>query len=297
MSPSRKLIYYYQSFSELSVLRQQQFKNLYLYISSLHFGTDISNKPYLHLNDSTPQSQYQLWKDIEITSQQGAHILVMLGGAGGAYATLFQDFETYYSLLYKFLKQYTYIEGIDLDVEEYVGLEPIQKLITRIRNDFGKEFIITMAPVAYSMTSDGDGMGGFCYKDLYHSHQGSSINWFNVQCYGCYDYETYQQIIKNGYPSGKIVMGMLGDNYDPSNFPDALTQLEKVLKSYPTMGGSVLWEYGDTTISPITWGIQINLLFSQNTHDKLSVFWVCLFYQWLTFFVILYKFQAPFRMI
>ena len=46
--------------------------------------------------------------------------------------------------------------------------------------DFGKDFIITMAPVAYALQSDTTGMGGFCYKDLYKSKEGVLIDYFNV---------------------------------------------------------------------------------------------------------------------
>ena len=57
------------------------------------------------------------------------NIMVMLGGAGGAYQELFRHFDTYYSLLKKFLEKFKFIKGIDLDVEEVTDINNIYKTI------------------------------------------------------------------------------------------------------------------------------------------------------------------------
>jgi hypothetical protein len=253
-----KLIYYYQTFSTLQPLIDNQLDNSYIYVSSIHFGSDSNNIPYIHLNDSPPSKQPNVWKDIKKANENGITIMIMLGGAGGAYNVLFSDFETYYNLLYKFLNRYTCIEGIDLDVEEYVDIKNIKKLIKRLKTDFGYNFIITMAPIAESLISDTPGLGGFIYKELYKSKEGLLIDWFNVQCYGSYTLSTYDKIIQNGYPPDKIVFGMLGDNYNKSNFPIVLKEIKSIVSKYDDMGGCCLWEYGDTTIDPILWGTKIN---------------------------------------
>ena len=43
------------------------------------------------------------------------------------------------------------------------------------------------------------------FKDLYKSLEGRAIKWFNTQAYGCYNFSTYDKIIKNNYPPEKIV--------------------------------------------------------------------------------------------
>lgn len=255
---SNKLIYYYQTYSSLNPLIKANLKQVYVYASSLHFGRDVFGAPYLNLNDSTPDQQPDFLLDLENAYLNGITIMVMLGGAGGAYGAMFSDFDTYYQLLHQFLKAYPFIRGIDLDVEEPVTMANIQHLIDCLDRDFGAEFIITMAPIAPSMSSDNPGMGGFSYKHLYQSGQGQRINWFNVQCYANYTADVYQSIINNGYPADKIVFGMLGDSYSPINFPSALDEIKKVSHQHVNMGGVCLWEYGDTTIDPIVWGTSIS---------------------------------------
>ncbi len=257
-----KIIYYYQSFTNLEKLVATQLKNVYIYVSSLHFGMDQTGTRIFYLNNSSPDCQMDLWMDILKTSLSGMTILVMLGGAGGAYHYLFQDFETYYEMLYLFLKKYPFIRGIDLDVEETITLDNIKSLINRLHQDFGKDFIITMAPIEAAMSSDFPGLGGFSYKTLYHSPEGQRINWFNVQCYASYTAEVYQEIIKNGYPEEKITFGMLGDNFTNDTFTQATTEIKKIVKQFPKMNGVCLWEYGDTKVDPIIWSKTIRKIFS-----------------------------------
>ncbi|VVU95255.1 Glycosyl hydrolases family 18 [seawater metagenome] len=259
---SKKLIYYYQTFTSLKPLVKANLPNLYVYLASLHFGYNNDNTPYIHLNDSPPDDQPSLWQDVKNAHLNGIKILVLLGGAGGAFGDLFNNYNVFYDLLKNFLNKYNYIQGIDLDVEETVKMQDIQKLIKDIRSDFGEKFIITLAPVVYPMITDGPGLGGFSYKKLYQSNVGAYIDWFNVQCYGCYNFSTYNQIINNGYPEEQIVFGMLGDEYNSSNFSRALNEIKSVIKKYDDMGGCILWEYGDTQIDPITWGKKINNLFN-----------------------------------
>jgi hypothetical protein len=281
-----KIIYYYQSFSTLTHLVTLNLPNVHIYISSLHFGKDIKGNPYLHLNNSTPQSQTGLWIDIENAYSKGITIMTMLGGAGGAYTTLFNDFDIYYPLLLNFLKTYPFIKGIDLDIEEYTSLENVKYLIRQLVLDMGNEFIITMAPLAYSLTADGPGMGGFSYKDLWQSQEGKYISWFNVQCYGCFDYETFNQMVLNGYPPHKLVMGMLGDDYNIESFGQALDELNKITQAYPQISGCDLWEFGDSHISPLQWGSSIKkCLFTYINLDIFYLFWVYYFCLWTTFFL------------
>ena len=75
-----------------------------------------------------------------------------------------------------------------------------------------------MAPLSSTLQNDGISIAGFNYKELYKSKQGKYIDWFNVQCYNSFSEETFVSMIKNGYPSNKIVMGMEAGQFDEKTF-------------------------------------------------------------------------------
>ena len=241
-----------------------------VYLSSLHVGTEPdTGEPYLHLNDDNVNLLDAFFEDVQLQCLQAlchVEIRVMLGGAGGAYTALFYDYDTRYAILHDFLKKYPLICGIDLDVEEsldddaHVALTKIQQLITQLHTDFvhgegSTPFSISMAPVAYALTDTNVGMGGFSYKELLQSPQGNYISQWNVQAYGCYDVETFQAIVDNGFDTPRLVFGMLGDEFEKAtDFASAMTKLETIAKTYPTLRGAILWEYGDTKIEGVSWG-------------------------------------------
>ena len=116
-------------------------------------------------------------------------------------------------------------------------------LIRKLVEDFGTDFIITMAPVSPSMQTDGGSMAGFCYKQLYQSEEGKYIHWFNTQCYYSFSKETYDSIIKNNYPPEKIVMGMESGQFNESTFKNAIQNVNEIKNKYPTFAGVYDWEY------------------------------------------------------
>ena len=121
--------------------------------------------------------------------------------------------------------------GIDLDVEENTSIENIKMLINQLVRDFvinDNDFIITMAPVSSTLITDGSSFAGFNYKELYNSEEGKYIHWFNTQCYNSFSYDTYEAIIKNGYPPEKIVMGMESGQFNESSFNEALDEIKKI---------------------------------------------------------------------
>lgn len=240
-----KTIYYYQTFVGLEkALTHIQDIDVFI-ISSIHFGND--QYPIIHLNDNSPDDIifYDLWTETEKASSNGCTIMLMIGGAGGAYKNLFSDFETCYNLLYELLREKTWINGVDLDIEENASIDDVKMLINRLIKDFGENFIITMAPVASTMTSDGSSFAGFNYKELYKSDEGKKINWFNTQCYDSFSFNTYQSIINNDYPPHKIVMGMESGQFNDKTFNSALNEIKKIKKIYPSFAGIFDWEYLD----------------------------------------------------
>ena len=239
-----KTIYYYQTFVDLHQLFPHLTDIDVINVSSIHFDKDKQGNSQIYLNDNLPNNPIfdTMWREVHEASDQGVTIMLMVGGAGGAYTNLFKEFNTYYPLLKELLQLKSFISGIDLDIEEVVDINNVKRLINLLKKDF-PNLKLSMAPVSGSMMSSSSGMGGFSYKDLYKSQEGQHIDWFNVQCYGSFSFNTYQSIINNGYPPDKIVMGHESGQFDKNTFHTALEEVKKCLKSYPTMGGVYDWEY------------------------------------------------------
>lgn len=241
-----RTIYYYQTFVGLTKLFSHTRDIDVINISSIHFDEDKQGNKNIYLNDNLPNDPKfnVMWEETQLLSEQGVVIMLMVGGAGGAYTNLFKEFDVYYPMLKNLLREKTFISGIDLDIEESVTLENVQKMIRQLKKDF--PFMqITMAPIASAMISDDPGLGGFSYKTLYNSKEGIHINAFNVQCYDSFSYETYRRIIGNSYPPEKINMGMMSGQFTKETFNDALCQVHQTLVTYPKMGGVFDWEYLD----------------------------------------------------
>ena len=175
----------------------------------------------------------------------------------------FSNFDIFYDLLYNFLKNKPFISGIDLDIEESVDIDNVKKLINQIITDFGEDYIITTAPVLGSLISDSPGMGGFCYKTLLNSKEGSYIKYINCQAYYNYTLTSLQKIIDNGYDVSKIVMGMIsGESY-----ADELSKMHQFYGS--RLGGIFVWEYFNTEPSPEKWLENISNILSKNRESAI----------------------------
>ena len=239
-----KTIYYYQTFTGLQQLFSHPQDIDVINISSIHFNKCADGTKKIYLNDNLPNDPKfnDLWWETKLLYQQGVTIMLMIGGAGGAYTELFSDFKTYYSELKDLLQKQDHIGGIDLDIEELVDINKIKMLIRLLKEDF-PHFKISMAPIASSMTNDLPGMGGFSYKELYKSYEETLIDWYNVQCYDSFSFDTYKSIITNGYPPEKIVMGMESGQFTNRTFHNAINEAKKIIETYPTMCGIYDWEY------------------------------------------------------
>ena len=234
--------YYYQTFVGLEKMMSHPEDVTHIIVSSIHFGKDKEGEKNIYLNDNLPNDKIfdKLWKETEEISKKGVTIMCMMGGEGGAYKELFLNYSTYFPLLVKMIRSKPWIKGIDIDIEEIVDISDVKVLINSITAEFGDDFIITMAPVSSSLVSDNHGMGGFSYKELYNSEEGKYINWFNCQSYYSYSYETFKNIVDNGYPANKIIMGMESGQFSDLSFID---EIKKIKKDYPDICGVYDWEY------------------------------------------------------
>ena len=241
-----RIIYYYQTFIGMSLKDDTPITHIHL--SAIHFGNNQDGTPYIHLNNYPPNNKKfdSVWKDMEKAKALGIKIVLMIGGAGSAYTDLFQKFDVFYPLLVKTIKEHPVIDGIDLDIEEYVSLDNVKMLINQVDKDFGNDFIISMAPIQSSLEQDEPGMGGFVYKDLYKTKEGQRINYFNGQFYDDYSENAYQNVVNNGYPANKVVMGMLSGQ----DLGNAIKNVSKLSKQYTDFGGVFDWEYFNAPPSP-----------------------------------------------
>ncbi len=236
-----KIIIYYQTFIGLQgLLTHRPIPVTHIHVCSIHFGMNEDKTPYIHLNNYPPSDpQFDtVWKELELASKAGVSIILMLGGAGGAFRDLFSDFTTYYTLLKETLHRYPFISGIDLDVEESVSIKNINYIIDQIHSDF-PSFTISMAPVSFAMKQDIPGMGGFRYHEIDNTHK---IQYFNTQFYGDYTPDSYNQVITNGWNPPKIIMGLLGS--ETESLEDIEVIIQSLYKQWGNaFGGVYLWEY------------------------------------------------------
>jgi hypothetical protein len=248
------VVIYYQTTVPISALCEQQavpLSAMVIYLSSFHFFKDDEGIIKLYLNDDVPENQQQVLSNMKELQLKGARVMMMLGGAGGAYGVLFEEYDACVSVLFDFLRANLWISGIDLDVEENVGLDNVCRLISTLTLSVGHTFAITMAPVESAMIADVPGLGGFSYTELCKRSEGRRINWFNVQCYEAYDSATFRSIMENGHDPERIVLGMLGDAFDDAAFTKAMQALYATCVAYPKLRGAALWEFGDTRIPPV----------------------------------------------
>ena len=67
-------------------------------------------------------------------------------------------------------------------------------------------------------------------------------NWY----YYNYTLQAYTNTVNNGYPSSKVIFGMISSEFNQSNFDDACNTLKNISKEYPNFNGVFNWEYFDS---------------------------------------------------
>jgi len=266
-----RIIYYYQTLTDLSSILIENTPVTHIILSSFHFGKNSDNLSYIHLNDFPPNDSKfnKVWCQLkEANEKYNIEVHIMLGGSGGAFNALFSEFDTYYGMLFNTLIAHSFIAGINLDIEESTTLSNTQMLIKCLKRDFGSNFKITMAPVQSSLQSNIPGMGGFCYKDLYCSPEGKMIDYFNGQFYYDLSFDAYKQCITNGYPSEKIVLGMIASQ----DISGALQVVKQINNVYPNFGGVFMWEYFNAppngTKNPEIWAYLMKKAIETNSTDN-----------------------------
>lgn len=272
---SHKIVYYYQTFIGTKEIKDNIKYVTTLNLSAIHFGFDINSIPYIHLNDNNPYDTIfdQVWIDLEELQKMGLEIVLMVGGGGGAYKTLFDNFDTFYPLLHKLLSDKIHlISGIDLDIEEDVDINNVITLINRINSDFNF-LTISMAPMATDLMYDEPGISGFVFKKLFKLME-NKITRLHVQAYGNFTFDTFDKIVKNGYDPSKLIFGMVSADFSKGNFNNSIETIKTIVQKYSNINGIYNWEYFDSppdTKHPISWAIAVyNALHNVNTTKTLS---------------------------
>ena len=60
--------------------------------------------------------------------------------------------------------------------------------------------------------------------------------------YGCFNFETYDKIMKNNYSPKNIIFGMISGDFLNDNFHIALKEINMIKKTYPNFQGCDIWE-------------------------------------------------------
>lgn len=227
----------------------------HVHLAALHFGVEADGQPYMHLNDRYPTDPAfdAVWADLQAFREQGGHVVLMIGGAGGGFAALFAHYDECYPMLRELLQAKSdTISGVDLDVEEPVALAQLVQLAADLSADFPALFF-TAAPMAADLQTDAPGMGGFCYKDLEAALAAVNvyIAYYNGQFYdGNYTVDAYKSAVANGYEADRIVMGQLA----PQDMTLVLPVLRELSALYQTsFGGVFTWEYCNAIPTPTDW--------------------------------------------
>ncbi|KAK2623888.1 hypothetical protein QTJ16_006522 [Diplocarpon rosae] len=256
-----RIVVYYQTqhnpdgtpCSILPIITEPNIAVTHVNLAAIHLNDPPGN---IHLNDHAPSDPryVTLWAELRVLQASGVKVLGMLGGAAkGSFTRLDLDdatFEAYYIPLRDLVRERG-LDGLDLDVEEPMTLAGIIRLIDRLKSDFGKEFIITLAPVAAALMSDRPehNLSGFSYEAL-EVMRGTAVSWYNTQFYcGWGDMsktDGFDFIVARGYPADKIVIGMVTNPSNGSGWVplETLQEVLVTLRSrYPGFGGVMGWEY------------------------------------------------------
>lgn len=254
-----RLVLYYQTthdalgrpISMLPLITEKHIALTHLIVCSFH----INRNAHLTLNDYPPSYPLftVLWAETQLLRAAGVKVMGMIGGAArGSFDAYTLDgpdavFEVYYLQLRDAIALYG-LEGMDLDVEQYMSQAGIARLIRRLRADFGERFIITLAPVASALWG-GANLSGFSYPEL-EVALGGEIAFYNAQFYngfgwlGSTDY--FDRAVSYGWHPSRLVAGQLTTPENGNGWVthETLNATVAALRDkYGQIGGVMGWEY------------------------------------------------------
>ncbi|KAG6006883.1 hypothetical protein E4U21_006602 [Claviceps maximensis] len=291
IDPLPRLIVYFQTthdqrghpISMLPLVKQKGIALTHLIICSLH----VNHGGEIHLNDYPPSHPlfYTLWNETKVMKNAGVKVMGMVGGAAaGSFSsgTLDGDdatFTKYYGQLRNVILRFQ-LQGLDVDVEQYMSQQGIERLVNQLHKDFGSEFIISLAPVA-SALRDGGNLSGFNYKHL-DARSGSKISFYNGQFYSGFgsmaSTRDYTKVVSSGFAATRVVAGQLtspdnGAGYIPYSKLNATVMALR--NKYRQIGGVMGWEYFNSkpggTAEPWKWAQIMTQILRPNLVPRLVI--------------------------
>jgi len=234
---SKRIIFYYQAYMSLDSLLSKNTPITHLHLGAINFDLDINRIATIYLNDYKPFDiiYYNVWNDIEYAAKLGIKIILTIGGTAGTFTKLFDNFDKYYNCLCLLIRGKALFSGVELNIKDACPLNNIRYLICRLIADFGEDFLISITARQEYLETDYPDKCAFIYRDLLNTSQGKYINYLNSQFFLDYTLDAYDDVIDNGYPSEKLIMGMKA-------YED-ISDLPKIIKKYgDKFGGVCLYE-------------------------------------------------------
>lgn len=172
------------------------------------------------------------------------------------------------------------LQGMDLDVEQYMSQSGITRLVDSLHADFGPDFLITLAPVA-SALSEGANLSGFDYVSL-EAAAGSNISFYNAQFYNGFGSmattDSYDEVIADGWAPRKIVAGQVtapANGYEYVPFPELNETVIELRDKYGQIGGIMGWEYFNSepggTAEPWQWAQEMTAILRPDGVPALTI--------------------------
>ena len=141
-------------------------------------------------------TKQQFIDDIQDLKSKGQHVILSVGGANGRITIDSEEAaDKFASTLSKIIKKFGF-EGVDIDLEGAAvsGTAYIARGLRKVQNEFGDDFIITMAPETYYMHKANDLTGAYfrlateikdiltiCYPQFYNAGGDIGYNNFNAR--------------------------------------------------------------------------------------------------------------------
>ena len=246
----------------------------------------------------------QFIQDIKNAKAKGQHVIISVGGAEGTtYITNEEAANQFAKSLISIIEEYGF-EGVDIDFEggAVSGTDYIAEALRTVRNHFGEDFIITMAPETYYFqdTNPNGTMATsayyrlaykirdiltICYPQFYNSGAMNGYNGFNAQV-GTADFLTSLStlLLENGLRADQVALGLPSTSKAASSgyvSTDIISTAVKALvngtssgnftapKAYPTLRGVMTWSINWDATNNYTWAKSMSsLMDSLEKHEQ-----------------------------
>jgi chitinase len=267
----------------LPLVTEKNIALTHLVVCSFH----VNFNGEIHLNDYPPYFPLfnTVWAEVQVLKDTGVKIMGMVGGAApGSFSSQTLDgdetsFEYYYGQLRDVIKRFG-LEGMDIDVEQAMSQNGISRLVDRLFEDFGPDFIITLAPVASALRG-GANLSGFDYA-LLEKAAAPAIDFYNAQFYNGFGSmattAAYDAVIAKGWFPSKILVGQIttpanGGQFVP--FDKLNATIRSLQSSYGQIGGVMGWEYFNSapgnTSKPWEWAQAMTEILRPGSPVRLSI--------------------------